>query len=137
MTVMKKSVNIDNRTYSQLEEYCKVNKINIQEYLSDSIKNQLYIDIYGDMNQMRGNETIKKELTEVKKEKHIEIWSDINEIILNNETNEIILIDKEDKKYKYDSSILKIVEKTRKEEFINDNVIENKPIRIKRQIQTR
>lgn len=134
---MRKYINIDDRTYSQLEEYCKVNKINLQTYLSNSVKNQLYIDIYGDMNQLRRNDITQKEQFDDKEEIHIDTWDNIDEIIANEETNEIIIIDKTDKKHKYDFSILKIIEKTNKEENISNNIIENKPIRIKRQIHTK
>lgn len=134
---MKKYITINDRTYSQLEEYCKSNKIDLQEYMSNSVRNQLYIDIYGDMNQLRGEEPVKTEPPKKEEEKRTVICDNIEEIILNKDTEQIIIVDNNDKKHIYGLNILKIVEKSKTEEFASDNTSRDKTVRIKRQIQTK
>lgn len=48
---MEFSVNIVDRIYNNLVEYCASCKKDINEYICDCIENKLYTDMYGDLNK--------------------------------------------------------------------------------------
>lgn len=51
-------INIDDRIYNNLKEYCDYNKLKINKYITDCIEKALYIDKYGDLNTIFNSESI-------------------------------------------------------------------------------
>lgn len=83
---MRKCIDIDERTYQQLVIYCNNNNIKLQEYLYNIIRNKIYIDIYGDL-----NDKIKKvKLKDEDKSTNI-LEKKIYDVDIDYENNEIIL----------------------------------------------
>lgn len=136
---MKKYINIDDRMSSQLEEYCSINKLKINDYINEAISNKLYTDIYGDLNLKFKDtvEEIEDKETKVIEEK-VNIWDDIDEIILNKQEKIVIILDKEDNKHLYDINKFKIIEEKKEvEEIDKGTIVEDRIIKTKRQLKTK
>ena len=54
-------ININDRLYFNIQEYCKYNEIDDNEYINDCIVKQFNIDKFGDLNEILGNKEEKKE----------------------------------------------------------------------------
>lgn len=134
---MKKYINLDDRLFSQIEEYCSLNKIKLQDYLCICIQNQFYIDKYGDMNKLTQSAVIEKEC----KEDDDTFILNIEEIIINKDKKQVKLIDIQNKNYDFDFNKIKIIEENlnlNKEIEKIDNTDEIQTTRVtKRQLKTK
>lgn len=48
-------INMENRLYCNLKEYCEANHIKIGRYISNCVERSLYTDKYGDLNKLFGD----------------------------------------------------------------------------------
>ena len=99
---MKITIEIVDRNYEQIKEFCEFNKITIDEYIVNCVENDFFIRKYGDLNEKvspteKKTEIIKEEIKVEKKkpgrpkkkieEPKIEIEKNEKEI---NNTNDFI-----------------------------------------------
>ena len=79
------SFEINERLKQQIQEYCDINELELDKYISDSLSRCLYIDKYGDLNQLvNGNKP--EDTKNILKEQY-------KKIILNTEKKEVSLFD--------------------------------------------
>ena len=60
------SIELDNRQYRDIELYCKMNNIKINDYLTDIITEKHMLNKYGDLNEIM-SVTIEEDKTKIKK----------------------------------------------------------------------
>lgn len=63
---MEITIEIPNRTYNDIESYCSINQIDIQEYIIGIIEEKHSINKYGDLNDMMPK-AIEEKTVEVKR----------------------------------------------------------------------
>lgn len=61
---MEKTIEINDRLFNQISEYCDTNYLFIDEYLRKLIEEGFYIDKYGDLNILR-NEVLNIDVPDV------------------------------------------------------------------------
>lgn len=78
-------ISIDDRIYNNLKEYCYYNKLKINKYIADCVEKALYIDKYGDLNDIFNTEHVAppKPIVEQLNEKQ-----EHTETIIENKTEE-------------------------------------------------
>lgn len=63
---MEITVNIVNRNYEQIKEFCELNKIKIEDYITQCVEDDFFTRKYGDLNQKLNINSVKeKSPTEV------------------------------------------------------------------------
>lgn len=60
------SIELDDRQYRDIELYCKMNNIKINDYLTDIITEKHMLNKYGDLNEIM-SVTIEEDKTKIKK----------------------------------------------------------------------
>lgn len=53
------NLELDKRLYKRISEYCSVNNLNIEEYISEIIEKQFNLDCYGDINDIFNKKDMK------------------------------------------------------------------------------
>ena len=89
---MKITIEIVDRNYEQIKEFCEFNKITIDEYIVNCVENDFFIRKYGDLNEKvspteKKTEIIKEE-TKVEKKKPGRPKKKIEEPKIEKEKNE-------------------------------------------------
>ena len=85
------SIELDDRQYRDIELYCKMNNIKINDYLTDIITEKHMLNKYGDLNEIM-SVTIEEDKTKIKKrgrpKKDAEPQSEIGTVVedVNEET---------------------------------------------------
>ena len=78
------SIELDDRQYRDIELYCKMNNIKINDYLTDIIIEKHMLNKYGDLNEIM-SVTIEEDKTKIKKrgrsKKDVETQSEIEAVI--------------------------------------------------------
>ena len=78
------SIELDDRQYRDIELYCKMNNIKINDYLTDIITEKHMLNKYGDLNEIM-SVTIEEDKTKIKKrgrpKKDVETQSEIEAVI--------------------------------------------------------
>ena len=78
------SIELDDRQYRDIELYCKMNNIKINDYLTDIIIEKHMLNKYGDLNEIM-SVTIEEDKTKIKKrgitKKNEETKSEIEAVI--------------------------------------------------------
>ena len=78
------SIELDDRQYRDIELYCKMNNIKINDYLTDIIIEKHMLNKYGDMKEIMSI-TIEEDKTKIKKrgrpKKDVETQSEIEAVI--------------------------------------------------------
>ena len=62
-------IDISKRSMDAIKQYCEMNNLILEEYISNCIVTQNNIDRYGDLNKKYGNDNKVSEITEKKEEK--------------------------------------------------------------------
>ena len=77
-------IELDDRQYRDIELYCKMNNIKINDYLTDIIIEKHMLNKYGDLNEIM-SVTIEEDKTKIKKrgrpKKDVETQSEIEAVI--------------------------------------------------------
>ena len=85
------SIELDDRQYRDIELYCNMNNIKINDYLTDIIIEKHMLNKYGDLNEIM-SVTIEEDKTKIKKrgrpKKDVETQSEIEAVVegVNKET---------------------------------------------------
>ena len=78
------SIELDDRQYRDIELYCNMNNIKINDYLTDIITEKHMLNKYGDLNEIM-SVTIEEDKTKIKKrgrpKKDVETQSEIEAVI--------------------------------------------------------
>ena len=78
------SIELDDRQYRDIELYCNMNNIKINDYLTDIISEKHMINKYGDLNEIM-SVTIEEDKTKIKKrgrpKKDVETQSEIEAVV--------------------------------------------------------
>ena len=78
------SIELDDRQYRDIELYCNMNNIKINDYLTDIIIEKHMLNKYGDLNEIM-SVTIEEDKTKIKKrgrpKKDVETQSEIEAVI--------------------------------------------------------
>lgn len=81
---MKISINITDRNYAQISEFCEFNNMSIEDYIIQCVEDDFFTRKYGDLNE-KINPTIKKSTVEGLKEEVKQIKEDKIEIDIKEE----------------------------------------------------
>ena len=78
------SIELDDRQYRDIELYCNMNNIKINDYLTDIITEKHMLNKYGDLNEIM-SVTIEEDKTKIKKrgrpKKDVETQSEIEAVV--------------------------------------------------------
>ena len=78
------SIELDDRQYRDIESYCDMNNIKVNDYLTDIITEKHMLNKYGDLNEIM-SVTIEEDKTKIKKrgrpKKDVETQSEIEAVI--------------------------------------------------------
>ena len=89
-------IDIPKRSMDAIKQYCEMNNLILEEYISNCIVTQNNIDRYGDLNKKYGNDDEVSKVKEKKKEKSNNYTIEYKPKVL--ETNENSMQEKEEKK---------------------------------------
>ena len=93
-------IDIPKRSMDAIKQYCEMNNLILEEYISNCIVIQNNIDRYGDLNKKYGNDDEVSKVKEKKKEKSNNYTIEYKPKVL--ETNENSMQEKEEKKEEID-----------------------------------
>lgn len=132
---MEKTFNIEDRILNQLIEYCENNDIQLNDYINECIKDKLYTEIYGDLNEI---------MFPTKQKKNDVKTFDLQEYFDNNKIDEaryngnehIIEFKINEQWYKTDVNTF-IEIKNGVKNIDNQEIISKQTIRTKRQIESK
>ena len=70
---MKITIEIIDRNYEQIKEFCEFNKIAIEEYIVQCVEDNFFTRKYGDLNEKLNKTTFEEKYTELLEKKKMKI----------------------------------------------------------------
>ena len=116
-------VEIIDRIYHNIEDFCEANGFDVNEYVLNAIVERYNIDKYGDLNEKLVSKVEEKKKPKVKIEEKVPILDELPQEDKKDEIKEVIVTKEEDKK---DITVLPETEKK-----------EEKPKRTRRTLKTK
>ena len=76
---MEITIEIIDRNYEQIKEFCEFNKITIEEYIVQCVEDDFFTRKYGDLNEKLNKTTFEEKYTELLEKKRNELSEDKKE----------------------------------------------------------
>ena len=83
---VEQNIKVNKRIWNNILQYCEVNKLDIDTYVSDCLEKQNNIDRYGDLNSLRG--TNESKIIKKEEENHYNVEYKVKKVAIDEKLDE-------------------------------------------------